>query len=126
MGLMNELSTALGKHSIWKGKIKLALMKGDADSVNDIVKDYHKCDFGKWLYDSGTVAEFKESGCYNYYSEIELIHKRVHEAAAEILKHANKGDTDQALQSFNSNGEMSKVFLEFTKTINKIAKSLAA
>jgi hypothetical protein len=126
MGLVNELSAALGKHSIWKGKIKMALMRGDVDSVNDIVKDYHKCDFGKWLYDSRTVAEFKECNCYNYYNEIELLHKRIHEAAAEILKRAHKDDIDQALQSFNSDGEMSKVFLEFTKTINRVVKSLAA
>jgi hypothetical protein len=126
MGLVNELSAALGKHSIWKGKIKLALTKGNLSEINDIVNDCHKCDFGKWLYDSGTVRKFKESGCYNYYSEIELLHKRIHEEANAILKEAKNGNAGKAIKSFSSDGEMSKIFMEFTKSINKIVKTLAA
>ena len=126
MGLLDELSTALGKHSIWKGKIKMALMKGNISEVNDFVKDNHKCEFGKWLYDDNTVAKFKQCGCYNYYDEIELLHKKVHEAATEVLREANKGNTDKALQSFDTGGEMSNIFMEFTKSISKLVKSLAA
>ena len=126
MGLVNELSTALGKHSIWKGKIKLALVNGNVDSVNDIINDCHKCDFGKWLYDNNTVIEFKECDCSDYYKELELLHKKIHEAAKEIIREAKKENKDKALQSFDADGEMSKVFLEFTKTISKISKLISA
>jgi hypothetical protein len=123
MDLLNELSEALGKHSIWKGKIKRAIIDNTVDSVNDIVNDHHKCDFGKWLYDNKTIKEFEKCDCSDYYKELELLHKKIHEAAKEIIREAKK-NKDKALQSFDTEGEMFKVFMEFTKTINKIAKFL--
>jgi hypothetical protein len=60
MGLGDELSNTLGKHSIWKGKIKKSLTKGNESVLKNIFEDYHTCDFCKWLYTNHTVAEFKE------------------------------------------------------------------
>lgn len=124
MGLIDELLSALGKHSLWKGKIKIALTNGNLADIKEIVTDNHKCDFGKWLYDNNTVAEFKEGGFDTYYNEIELLHKQVHKVATEILNEANKGNKDKALQSFETGGKMSKIFMEFTKSINKLSKIL--
>ena len=121
MSLDNELTIALGKHSIWKGKIKAAITSGNVDEVESIVSDDYKCDFGKWLYSEGTVELFSEDG---YYEEIKKLHKDIHEHVKKLLNMVKSGNKDKAIESFE--GEMVDYFRRFTSVIMKECKNIEA
>jgi hypothetical protein len=56
MDLINELLDALKKHRLLRGRIKMILVNDDLTIAEQIVTDHYKCDFGKWLHNSDTVA----------------------------------------------------------------------
>lgn len=97
MDLSKELSQALGKHSIWKGKIKKAIATGQVDTIMDMVVDDHKCDFGKWLYSKEVARRLNGNKSYE---ELKIFHKRIHEEVKEVIELA-KTNLEKALKMFN-------------------------
>ena len=126
MDLINELLDALKKHRLLRGRIKLALTNDNLTDAEQIVTDHYKCDFGKWLRNSNTIAEFKRSGCFNYYKEIDLLHQKIHEETIELLKDVKLGEKAKVLEFFSSDGKMNKIFKELIRSIKKVAHALAA
>ena len=126
MDLINELLDALKKHRLLRGRIKLALTNDNLTDAEQIVTDHYKCDFGKWLRNSNTIAEFKRSGCFNYYKEIDLLHQKIHEETIELLKDVKLGEKAKVLEFFSSDGKMNKIFKELIRSIKKVAHTLAA
>ncbi|MDY6820924.1 MAG: CZB domain-containing protein [Deferribacterota bacterium] len=113
MDLSKELSQALGKHSIWKNKIKRAITTGQLDTIMDIVVDYHECDFGKWLCSNEVTKKFSGN---KFYEEIKIYHKKIHEEAKEIVELAKK-DREKALKMFNE----STLLLQFANIVRRLA-----
>ena len=126
MDLINELLDALKKHRLLRGRIKLALTNDNLTDAEQIVTDHYKCDFGKWLRNSNTIAEFKRSGCFNYYKEIDLLHQKIHEETIQLLKEVKHGEGTKVFEFFSPDGEMNKIFKELIKSVRKVAHALAA
>jgi hypothetical protein len=126
MDLINELLDALKKHRLLKGRIKMILINDNLTDAEQIVINHYRCDFGKWLHNSDTVAEFKKSGCFSYYKEIDLLHQKMHEETIELLKHAKRGEKAKVLEFFSPDGKMNKIFKEFISSIKRVAQTLAA
>ena len=127
MDLINELLDALKKHRLLRDRVKMALTKNDnITDIEQIVTDHHKYDFGKWLHNTNTIAEFKKNGCFNYYKEIDLLHQKIHEETIQLLKEVKHGEGTKVFEFFSPDGEMNKIFKELIKSVRKVAHALAA
>jgi aspartate carbamoyltransferase regulatory subunit len=120
--LIDELTQAVKKHTLWRGKIRSALIENDLNTVLLLLKNELQCEFCKWLYDKNTIREFEKVNCIDDYNVIKKIHSDIHKAINDIIKTANDCNIHQIFQLFTSDKELSDLFKELIDNIKLIIK----
>lgn len=85
------------------------------------VIDAHQCRFGHWYYGYGQ----QRYGHLQEFTNLEMIHNRVHEIGTRILHHTKKGDTTKAKELSLELLVAKKEILEHLEALQKIASSLS-
>jgi methyl-accepting chemotaxis protein len=80
-------------------RVRLRGFLEDKDNVSESEIGSHKdCDFGKWLYSEG----LSRYGKMREISEVEEIHKQLHETALRIVRLGGQRDTMAASQALTT------------------------
>jgi hypothetical protein len=104
---------AITAHSQWKMRLQ-AVINGTSKETLDpaVVCLDNKCVLGQWIY-----GEAKQYSGTNEYVELVKEHAHLHRCAAETLRLAQSGKTDEAKTTL----EMGGVFIDASiRTINAI------
>lgn len=92
-----EIMDAIGKHGLWKMRLKTAARNGEKNlPVQDICRD-DKCKFGKWLK---TVPDDGANSAH--LGRTRDLHAEFHTIAGGIAGMINKGDTEGALAALET------------------------
>ncbi|WP_456387386.1 CZB domain-containing protein [Profundibacter sp.] len=91
--LINQINNAIGAHGSWKIKLRTAVKKGKSvHSVEDVRCD-DKCAFGMWIHGTDIDGPTRSSVPFNV---IKRLHAEFHVCAADVLKMATTGNTNEA------------------------------
>lgn len=112
--LSDQITAAIGAHGMWKGRLKAAIDSGKSDAAPQAVEDDHACSFGKWLYGPELSASDKASAHYKKSADL---HRRFHQAAANVLSLALAGKKQQANQALDDNHDFAKISRELTRAL---------
>jgi len=87
-----DFDAIIDAHQAWKQKLRGAIGGGEERKLNpdDVCKD-NQCALGKWIYGAG-----REFAAVPEYEPLRLTHAEFHVCAADILRHAQKGNKDEA------------------------------
>lgn len=107
------IDEAIYAHSRWKMRLKNIIQSGQTDVPLLIIKNPNECQFGKWL---NSDKEAKKS---SYYQQVNELHAKFHEEAAEVVKLALSGLAKEAAEKM----EMGSKFSELSaKLVNILAE----
>jgi len=98
-------------HFNWKLRLS-SVLSGFQQMSSDDVPDHHACEFGKWF--DNVSGELKHHPAYK---EIEIQHKAVHMAVAEVIDLYNQKDSDAAREKAN---EFEKIRKKLFDGLDKI------
>lgn len=93
MAFKDEISTAIGAHGLWKGKLREPIRSGSMDADPRTVRLDDRCKFGQWLHGAAIPRATNASPAYR---ECLDLHARFHAAAAQVLELALAGKTREA------------------------------
>ena len=88
-GMIRMLVAREQDHVLWLKELRSAVEDGRAFTL---ARDPTECAFGKWYY---TYAP-EDIGFASVMCRLELPHRRIHALAEVVLKHADRGEHDQA------------------------------
>ena len=98
------------EHRAWILAIKSFLM-GAREAPPQL--DHHQCRFGTWLESEGRLRYVAQPA----FQTIELLHRQVHELAAELLELHSQGQADEALARLDDFYQLREDLLEQLKTL---------
>jgi hypothetical protein len=87
--LERGIRNAIGAHGAWKMKLNTAIKHGHSDKSPEQLRDCTACEFGQWIGGPQFDGQIRSGKPYYVVSQL---HKKFHEAAADVLEHAVKGD----------------------------------
>ena len=88
LAAIRELDIAIAHHINWLRQIHAALITNVPCPPADLRQDAHRCcEFGQWYYNEGMAHHQHDMG----FSEIEGVHKSMHNAARLLLTHRVSG-----------------------------------
>lgn len=96
--MKEEITAAINAHGQWKERLREAIDTGKSEFNYENVAPDNNCAFGKWLY--SLDASDKESALFQ---EIKQLHASFHETAANVLKLAVSGQTEEAKKLMSDN-----------------------
>ena len=87
---IQHLRAAANNHQRWHERLHLSLVC-DEPSSNDVTSEnaHTQCEFGKWYYQAVKLHDLYSSS-YEF-SEIEAVHKRMHDNARQLVLAKNDG-----------------------------------
>lgn len=89
-----ELEEAIHAHVEWVNQVhRILIFRSAADPVITAGDAHQHCAFGAW-YASVSTPEIRESQAY---AQINVIHQKVHEIAADLVSSVATGQPDEAL-----------------------------
>lgn len=109
--LKHEFESALTKHVLFKSKVRSFLYGSDI-SLEPIL-DPTKCQFGKWIMETGLVR-FKNIPEMH---ELEKVHLDIHNHAIKLVQLKQNGKTEEALAGIN---QLNNIADEMVKLLNSI------
>ncbi len=99
------LAQMKGDHILWLSKVKDAFLSSNVSSI-DVQTDYHKCDFGEWLYSDEVQALKKDNPeLATLINRIEEPHKQLHESAIRIEQLISRGAVAESKNYFKDQTE---------------------
>jgi len=97
-----DFDEAVDAHSKWKRMLRQTLAKRDHSLRPSEVGLDHKCVLGQWIYSEGA-----RHSALPEFTKLKYEHARFHQAAAEITRRANAGDSIEAEIEPCANSEFS-------------------
>lgn len=120
MDYKEQITKAVGAHSMWKVKLKMAIETGKSDFNSITVKTDNNCDFGKWLHND-ISPELKKSPIYN---TVLKHHVEFHLEAGRILELALAGKKEEAQNGMKSSSKFTQISASLTATMMEWKHSL--
>ncbi|HYL76744.1 MAG TPA: CZB domain-containing protein [Bryobacteraceae bacterium] len=114
MNLHEQITSAIGAHGLWKGRIRGAIENGACDVPVNVARDDHQCAFGKWLHGANLDPAARKSKHYGVCAEL---HRRFHVAAADALALALAGKKHEASRALAADQAFAKVSGELTRAM---------
>jgi methyl-accepting chemotaxis protein len=106
-----QITAAIGAHGSWKGKLRSAIDSGTYELSSSVIRDDHRCNFGKWLHDPNLSPAARTS---KYFGNCVELHRRFHAAAADVVSLVEAGDRQNATKAMNTQGAFGKISSELT------------
>lgn len=95
-----DFDQAIAAHSVWKQKLGDYLHKRDGSLKPAEVAMDTKCPLGQWIHGEGSkylkLSEF---------STLKTAHARFHKAAADVVRHADSGQSTSTENALGSKSE---------------------
>ncbi|CAO5675797.1 MAG: hypothetical protein HEEMFOPI_00934 [Holosporales bacterium] len=85
---VNKIDDYIKAHSDWKIKLQRYLRHPDGSIKAAGLFDDHGCELGKWIFGS-VDAKLKS---FPEFEKLQKEHRRFHQAAADIVERANRGE----------------------------------
>lgn len=122
--LLNSLDKAIAAHATWKRRLKTAADTAQSDASPQAVAADNQCEFGKWLYSTGSKLSSAEKG--SDFDNVKKLHAEFHQCAAHTLGKALKRDKagydrDMSLSgSFTSaSAKLTEAMMAWKKRVTK-------
>jgi hypothetical protein len=121
--LLNSLDKAIAAHATWKRRLKTAADTGQSDANPQSAAADNQCEFGKWLYSSGTKLSSAEKG--SDFDNVKKLHAQFHQCAAHTLGKALKRDKAGYDGDMSLNGSFTSASAKLTEAMMAWKKRLA-
>jgi hypothetical protein len=109
---------AIAAHGRWTYRLYQAIKTGESEwSVSEVRTD-NRCDFGAWLEQLPDAAKASER-C----RRVRALHAAFHERAAEVLRLALSGKTDEAKAAIALGSDFSKTSADLTMALSEWSDS---
>jgi hypothetical protein len=102
---MEEIYDVFGKHVLWRGRIRNAILSDNYEEAVDIVKNGSEV--------KEMLSELINHQEVDIAAKLKDIYKKIEDAAIEVIKQAENGDKEIALQNLLTNSELDNYWNEF-------------
>ncbi len=113
----NAILSAKSQHNMFIGRFKTEIIIKDVIDRSKF-PDHHHCSFGKWFYGEG-----QKFANLSYFSQIEDLHKKVHDKIIEAIECHNKKDFEKRdtllKEAEEISNHMKELLLKFDSAIAK-------
>ena len=100
--MRKQIKEAIACHALWKQRLLHSIETGKSEFAPDQICCDSNCDFGRWLYGGSIPEAAKRSP---HYETCRNLHAEFHREAANILRLALNGQTEQAIASLGLRGK---------------------
>ena len=114
MNLEEQIASAVGAHGLWKGRLRAAVESGVTDVPVEVARDDRQCGFGRWLHGARVDEKARRS---SHYATCMELHRRFHQAAAEVLSLAVAGKKQEASKALAPDREFTRASIDLTRAM---------
>lgn len=104
-----DIHRAIMAYGLWKARLRGAVATGEADLTSAQAAEARSCEFGKWFYALPPAVQADPR-----FAEVETLHARFHEEAANVLRLVEAGEVATAARELQGDSRFDQVGRQLT------------